>query len=263
MNHGPSETEQFFSELARRMTTDASPKEKSAFSESSVRFCLFPPSVSLSAAIHSRSKLPFKIEIGAQTVHWENQGAFTGEISGTMVRQLGVQWALVGHSERRQYFGETNATALKRAASLLKQDFHVVACIGENLEERKANRTQEVIAEQFLNSIGNDDGAHLLSRKLILAYEPVWAIGTGLTATPTEIEEAHQFLRTLIEKRWGSATAENALLLYGGSVTPQNLATILECPNVDGALVGGASVKPESFFSLAQSAAGIITSRPH
>ncbi len=258
MNHGPTETERFFSELAKSVTTSLNPQERSSLSADGIQLVLFPPSVSLSSAVRSRDQISFKIEIGAQTVHWENQGAFTGEISGSMIRQVGVHWALVGHSERRQFFGETNATALKRTESLLKQDFHVVACIGENLEERKSNQTQDIISHQFLNSMGDDMGPHLLSGKLIIAYEPVWAIGTGLTPTVEEIESAHHFLRGLIEKRWGVQTAQKALLLYGGSVTPQNIKSILGCPDVDGVLVGGASVKPESFFSLLQSATQLV-----
>ncbi len=260
MNHGPSETERFFSELARLASTALSPEEKAPLEGGSTQVALFPPAVSLDSALQRRNQVPFRVEIGAQNVHWESQGAFTGEVSGSMIRQLGVAWALVGHSERRQYFGETNATALKRTESLLKQEFHVVACIGENLEERKGNRTQEVIAEQFLNSIPTDAAPHASSKRLVIAYEPVWAIGTGLTATPEEIEASHHFLRELIEKRWGLDTAKSTLLLYGGSVTPQNLAAILACPNVDGALVGGASVKPESFFALLQVAARAASS---
>ncbi len=261
MNHGPNETGRFFSELARLVTTALSPDQKSALDSGQIQIALFPPSVSLTSALESKSQVPLKIEIGAQTVHWEMQGAFTGEISAPMVRQLGVNWALVGHSERRQYFGETNATALKRTQSLLKQEFHVIACIGENLEERKANRTQEVIAEQFLNSIPMDAGPQALSKQLIIAYEPVWAIGTGLTPTAEEIEASHRFLRELIEKRWGSNTAQSTLLLYGGSVTPQNTASILACSHVDGVLVGGASVKPESFFALLQGAAQAVSAQ--
>ncbi len=259
MNRGPRETEEFFNEFAGLVDTTFNAAEKSTLGVGGrVQAAIFPPTVSLAAALQARSSSPLRIEVGAQNIHWEAQGAFTGEISGPMVRQLGLNWALVGHSERRQYFGETNTTALKRTESLLKQGFTVIACLGETLEERQSHRTQAILSDQFLNSIGEDSGTQARSKNLIIAYEPVWAIGTGLTPTLAEIEASHEFLRDLIAKRWGTETAQSTLLLYGGSVTPQNIGAILRCTSVDGALVGGASVKPESFAALLKLAAQTI-----
>lgn len=253
MNHGPSETERFFSELARLASTALSPEEKAPLEGGSTQVALFPPAVSLDSALQRRNQVPFRVEIGAQNVHWESQGAFTGEVSGSMIRQLGVAWALVGHSERRQYFGETNATALKRTESLLKQEFHVVACIGENLEERKGNRTQEVIAEQFLNSIPTDAAPHASSKRLVIAYEPVWAIGTGRTPTEADIAAIHGTIRGRLAARFG-ASGQGMRILYGGSMKPGNAKAILALPNVDGGLVGGASLVAADFLAIARAA---------
>jgi triosephosphate isomerase len=208
--------------------------------------------LSLGTALTASARAGFPIAIGAQNVHWEKKGAFTGEVSGPMVLELGLKWALVGHSERRQYFNETNETARKRTESLLEQGFHVVLCVGETRAEREAGKTSEVVSRQ-LNAVlveSAKGACAYLNGTLLIAYEPVWAIGTGLTATPEQAEEAHQMIRKLLWDRFGMECAGRTPILYGGSVTPENVDSLLACANIDGALVGGASVKPESFAAL-------------
>jgi triosephosphate isomerase len=237
MNLGPGETEKFFWDLAARAQKLSQPK---------VRAALFPPMLSLLAAREFSKTAPFAVTIGAQNVHWELKGAFTGEISGPMLKEIDIALALVGHSERRQYFGETDQTVLKRSDSLIHQGFEVIVCIGETLAEREAGRTFEVLTRQIDHGISP---AAVSSGKLIIAYEPVWAIGTGLTATPAQAQEAHSFIRAHLGQRFGKS-AEALQILYGGSVTPENVDSLLACKDVDGGLVGGASVKPESFLAL-------------
>ncbi|MGH2972226.1 MAG: triose-phosphate isomerase [Gaiellaceae bacterium] len=175
----------------------------------------------------------------AQNVHWEPEGAYTGEISPPMLLGLGVRGSLVGHSERRQYFGETDETVGLRTRGALAAGLHVIACVGETLEERERGETEDVLRRQLsvLEPHAN----------LVLAYEPVWAIGTGLTATPEMAQDAHEFIKSLVE----------APVLYGGSVKPDNAAALLAQPDVDGALVGGASLDVESFKAICETAARI------
>jgi triosephosphate isomerase (TIM) len=175
----------------------------------------------------------------AQNVHWESEGAYTGEISPPMLLTLGVRGALVGHSERRQYFGETDETVGLRTRGALAGGLHVIACVGETLEQRERDETKDVLRRQ-LSVL--EPHPHL-----VLAYEPVWAIGTGLTATPEMAQEAHEFIKSLLD----------APVLYGGSVKPDNAAALLAQPAVDGALVGGASLDVESFEAICTAAARI------
>jgi triosephosphate isomerase (TIM) len=185
-----------------------------------------PPFVSLHAAVESGRT------IYAQNVHWETEGAFTGEISVAMLEEVGVAGAIVGHSERRQYFGETDETTARRAAAALDRGLGVIACVGETERERDAGETEEVLRRQ-VGALHEDD-------RLVIAYEPVWAIGTGKTATPELAQEAHALIKSLLE----------VPVLYGGSVKPDNAAELLAQPDVDGALVGGASLDPQSFTAI-------------
>ena len=175
----------------------------------------------------------------AQNVHWEAEGAFTGEISAPMLLELGVTGALVGHSERRQYFGETDETVALRTHAALEAGLHVIACVGETLAEREGDQTEDVLRRQLAVL---EPHPHL-----VLAYEPVWAIGTGLTATPEMAQDAHAFIKSLLD----------APVLYGGSVKPDNAAGLLAQPDVDGALVGGASLDVDSFKAICAAAARI------
>lgn len=248
MNLGPQETEAFFSSLINLSLP------------SSLQAWVIPPALSLTTALAAAKKAPFPVSIGAQNVHWEKKGAFTGEISGPMVKEIGVSIALTGHSERRQYFGETDETVRKRSESLLEQGFRVILCIGETRAEREAGNTEEVLRRQLQGAIPEPSKgcAAFLDGRLILAYEPVWAIGTGLTATPEQAEEAHAFIRSYLHSRFGLQASAQTPLLYGGSVTPENAQTLLCCPNVDGALVGGASLKAESFMALLRAGKELI-----
>jgi triosephosphate isomerase (TIM) len=191
-----------------------------------------------------------KIFLGAQNMHWEMSGAYTGEISGRMLQQSGCTHVILGHSERRTLFNETSEVVnLKvKAASFL--GLIPVVCVGETLEEREAERTFEVIKEQLDLSLDNFRADQMMPTTTILAYEPVWAIGTGKTATPEQAEEVHQFIRLWIEKTFNSGTAAQVRILYGGSVKPDNVKTLMAAPDIDGALVGGASLKGGSFVQL-------------
>ena len=179
----------------------------------------------------------------AQNVHWASEGAFTGEVSAPMLLELGVQGSIVGHSERRQHFGETDETVARRTVSALEAGLGVIACVGESEEEREAGQTELVLRLQ-VESIRDVAGAH---ERLVIAYEPVWAIGTGKTATPQQAQEAHAFSKSLVD----------VPVLYGGSVKPENADELLSLEDVDGALVGGASLDVDSFTAICQTAAAI------
>jgi triosephosphate isomerase len=189
-----------------------------------------PPFSSLQAAVDSGAT------VYAQNVHWEEQGAYTGEISPGMLRELGVQGALVGHSERRQLFGETDEMVARRARAALEAGLGVIACVGETLEQRESGDMALVLKIQ-VEAIAFAAGEH---DKLVLAYEPVWAIGTGKTATPQQAEDAHRFIKGVLDRP----------VLYGGSVKPENAVELLSQPSIDGALVGGASLEPDSFAAI-------------
>jgi triosephosphate isomerase (TIM) len=193
-----------------------------------------PPFVSLAVAVQLLAGT--EIAVAAQSVHWDAEGAFTGEVSAPMLRELGVYGAIVGHSERRQYFGETDETVARRAAAALEAGLFVIACIGETQEERDTGKTEEVLRRQ-LSVLAPDDN-------LVLAYEPVWAIGTGKTATPELVRDAHAFVKSVLD----------APVLYGGSVKPDNAAELLAEADIDGALVGGASLELESFTAICRAA---------
>jgi triosephosphate isomerase len=188
------------------------------------------------------------IAIGAQNLYWEKQGAFTGEVSAPMIKAAGCSHVLVGHSERRQYFGETDATVLKRTLAALEEGLTPVVCIGETLDERESGSTEAVLATQFTDGLGALTPEQF--SRIIIAYEPVWAIGTGSTATPEIAEEAHRFIRQKVAEKFGDALAGGVRILYGGSVKPDNVNSLMACANIDGGLVGGASLKPEDFEKI-------------
>jgi len=193
-----------------------------------------PPFPSLAASVQALAGT--EIGVFAQNCHWEREGAFTGEVSAPMLRELGVYGTIVGHSERRQWFGETDETVARRAAAALEDGLHVIACVGETLEEREAGKTHDVLRRQV--------GALEHDENLVIAYEPVWAIGTGRTATPQMADEAHETVKSLLD----------VPVLYGGSVKPGNAAELLAGPAVDGALVGGASLDLEPFLEICRAA---------
>ncbi len=192
------------------------------------------------------------IGLGAQDVFWELQGAFTGEVSPTMLRDAGCQYVIIGHSERRQYFGETDATVHKKLAAALQQGLKPIVCVGETLAEREQGKTFEVLTRQLGGAFAECEQWHCAS--ITLAYEPVWAIGTGKTATPEQAQEAHAFIRQWIGTRCGAPVAESLRIQYGGSVNAANAQTLLQQPDVDGALVGGASLKADVFSVIVRAA---------
>jgi triosephosphate isomerase len=196
-----------------------------------------PPFVSLAVAVQLLAGT--EIAVAAQNVHWEEEGAYTGEISASMLLELGVYGAIVGHSERRQYFGETDEAVGKRARGALDAGMFVIGCVGETEEERERGETESVLRRQVSAFEGDDN--------LVLAYEPVWAIGTGKTATPEIAQDAHAVIKSTLD----------VPVLYGGSVKPDNASILLSQPDVDGALVGGASLELESFVAICRAGANI------
>jgi triosephosphate isomerase (TIM) len=186
------------------------------------------------------------IRLAAQDAFWERQGAFTGAISPLMLADVGCHYVIIGHSERRQHFGETNRTVNLRIKAVLAAGLQVILCVGETREEREKGLTMDRVAEQLHQGLAEVTAG---PASLVIAYEPVWAIGTGLTATPQQAQEVHAFIRSLLREPWGPL-AEEVRIQYGGSVTPDNAAILLAQPDIDGALVGGASLKPELFLPI-------------
>ncbi len=192
------------------------------------------------------------VKIGAENVHFEKSGAFTGEISADMLTEVGVEYVVIGHSERRQYFGETDQTVNLRTKAALAAGLKPIVCVGELLEEREADITEEVISRQIkldLAGVSADD-----VKKTVIAYEPVWAIGTGKTATADQAEEVCAFIRGVLAKLYDAATADAVTIQYGGSMNAKNCAELLSKPNVDGGLIGGASLKADDFNTIVQAA---------
>jgi len=201
---------------------------------------LFPVSEVLSGSV---------MGVGAQDLHWEEEGAFTGEVSPGMLKAAGCQYTLVGHSERRAYFSETNAVLRQKLKAALRGELIPILCVGERLEEREKNKTFQVIENHLSVFEGLDpkDAA-----KVVIAYEPVWAIGTGKTATPQQAQEVHAYIRRWVEKSYDATLASNIRILYGGSVKPDNIEALLGESDIDGALVGGASLEVKSFLKIVE-----------
>jgi triosephosphate isomerase len=188
------------------------------------------------------------MSLAAQNLHWEEKGAYTGEISAEMLLELGCKYVIIGHSERRQYFGETDEGVNRKVKQALKKGLLPIMCVGETLAEREAGRLNEIINRQVtggLKDVSVDD-----MKKVVIAYEPVWAIGTGKTATPEQAQEVHALIRQKVKTLYSAEIAEGLRIQYGGSVTPDNVSALMAKPDIDGALVGGASLKPESFAAL-------------
>jgi triosephosphate isomerase len=193
-----------------------------------------------------------RIALGAQNCHAENKGAFTGEVSPAMLVDVGCQWVILGHSERRHLLGETDEFIRKKMAGAQAAGLHVILCVGETLAEREADSTKRIIERQLAGGL-TDQTAEKLAR-VVIAYEPVWAIGTGKNATPEQAEDVHGFIRGWIKDRFGEGAAESLRIQYGGSVNAANAASLLAQPNVDGALVGGASLKVDEFVAIVRAA---------
>jgi triosephosphate isomerase len=231
----PAETVQFFEKFRPLV-------EKSEHCE----IVICPPFTNLAAAVDAAKGT--RIRVGAQNVGWAKEGAFTGEISGPMISAVGASHVIVGHSERRQYFGETDETVLKRTRAALEFGLTPIVCVGERLEERETGHTEAVLVRQFRDGI-----AGLTPEKfarIVIAYEPVWAIGTGKTATPEIAADAHRAIRGQVREKFGKEAADAVRILYGGSVKPDNTRTLMAQPEIDGTLVGGASLDAVSFASI-------------
>lgn len=191
------------------------------------------------------------ISVAAQNIFWEDTGAYTGEISGLFAKDAGAEYVIIGHSERRQYFNETNETVNKRIKAALKHQLIPIMCVGETLEQREANQVEAIVHQQIIDGLADFTAENLAT--LVIAYEPVWAIGTGKTATPAQAEEAHVIIRKIITEQFGVELANKMRILYGGSVKPDNARELLALENIDGALIGGASLKANDFIEIIKS----------
>lgn len=243
MNAGPAEASTIASDLVSAW------KGKSFSSEA----LICPPFLSIPAVAEAFSGSSFKT--GAQNVHTEDNGAYTGEVSTAMLKETGCEYVIVGHSERREYFHESNELVAEKTVKATSDGLKAIVCVGEVLSERKDGSYKEVVKAQLnavLSKLKGDVSSHF-----VVAYEPVWAIGTGETASPEQAQEMHQFIRSLLTEHFGSDIAEKIRILYGGSMKPDNAADLLSRPDVDGGLIGGASLKAESFSEILLAAESI------
>jgi triosephosphate isomerase (TIM) len=223
---------------------------KGASAVAPAEMVVLPPYTTLAEAAARLTGTP--VAWGAQNLHWEDKGAFTGEISGPMLADAGCRYVAVGHSERRQYFGETDETVNRRTLAALKAGLRPIVCVGETLAQRESGKTMDVIAGQLGGGLSGL-AAEPFGR-IVLAYEPVWAIGTGRTASPAQAEEVHAFIRARLQENYGKTAADCAIILYGGSVKTANAYSLFKEQNIDGFLVGGASLEAESFLRIAAEA---------
>ena len=231
MNKTVAETKKFFDQLIPVV----------GGSKNTVVLCV--PFTDLASAVQATENT--NIAIGAQNVHWEESGAFTGEISAAMLTELGVKYVVIGHSERRQYFGETDETVSKRTKAALSAGLKPIVCVGETLEQREGGITEKVLSEQVKKGL---DGVSAEDMKnVVIAYEPVWAIGTGKTATDEQANETIGFIRSVVKEVYGKETADELYILYGGSMNDKNAKGLLSMSEIDGGLIGGASLVPEKF----------------
>ena len=231
MNKTVAETKKFFDQLIPVV----------AGSKNTVVLCV--PFTDLASAVQATKNT--NIAIGAQNVHWAESGAFTGEISAAMLTELGVKYVVIGHSERRQYFGETDETVSKRTKAALSAGLKPIVCVGETLEQREGGITEKVLSEQVKKGL---DGVSAEDMKnVVIAYEPVWAIGTGKTATDEQANETIGFIRSVVKEVYGKETADELYILYGGSMNDKNAKGLLSMSEIDGGLIGGASLVPEKF----------------
>ncbi len=244
MNKDLGETSEFFKALQKELSGYSGPVE--------VVVC--PPFTALETAVRVSNGTPFKV--GAQNLHYENDGAYTGEISARMIKSLGIPYVIIGHSERRQYFGETDEIVGKKVKKALGEGLKVILCVGEMLSERDGGVTEKVLERQVRVALSGLTAEQLKS--IVIAYEPVWAIGTGRNATPQQAEDAHAFIRSQVAKMLGAAAAEELTIQYGGSMKPENAMELLSQLDVDGGLIGGAGLKADSFAKIVKSAPAAI-----
>lgn len=240
MHKTPSETGKFVREL----------RERVAGLPLGCEVIVAPPFLCVPSAVEAAEGSP--VAVACQNLHWEDQGAFTGEVSGAMIRDAGCTHVIIGHSERRQYFGETDESVNNKIAAALRHGLTPIFCLGETLAEREQGMTFDVVIRQLHNGLGSLRPAD--PERFVLAYEPVWAIGTGKTATPEQAQEVHAFLRTQLAGIFGSDVAQRVRVLYGGSVKPSNAKGLLACEDIDGGLVGGACLHVEDFSGIIEAA---------
>lgn len=247
MNHNAKEAKAFFGKLGELL--------KSA--PEGVGLLICPPYTSLAASVGASAAIN-GLHIGAQNMHFEKSGAYTGEITADMVKETGASHVIIGHSERREYYNETNETVNLKTKAAIAHGLTPVVCVGETLDQRRKNIHFDLVAGQVkaaFDGIGAAD-----ARKVVIAYEPVWAIGTGETATPQQAQEMHFFIREQLKGLYGSDISSEIPILYGGSMKPDNAEELLDCPDVDGGLIGGASLKPESYHAIIEIAANAKSS---
>ena len=212
-----------------------------------VEIVIIPPFTAIPALVSASEKVP-AVRIGAQNMHWEKNGAFTGEVSATMLRALYVKYVIVGHSERRALFGETDEIVNRKVRAALEAGLRPIVCVGETLHERDSGQVEEVLGRQLRKGLENVIEKDLT--EIVVAYEPCWAIGTGRSATPAEAEQVHAFIRLDLSELFGATTADRVRIQYGGSVKPENAEDLMRQKNIDGALIGGASLDPRSFARI-------------
>ena len=249
MNNGPAATTDFMKKFTTALKGSA--EIMGNIADKKMEVAVFAPAISLTAAIDSRGDAP--VIIGGENAHWEKSGAFTGEISVPMLKEVGCTHVIIGHSERRHIFRETDEELHKKILAVLDGGLKPVLCVGELLEEREAGKAFDVIKKQLLSDLEAID-PQTVADSIIIAYEPVWAIGTGKTASKEDAEEVCGYIRKLLADSFGEGTAAKLLILYGGSVKAENTAAILGQEDIDGVLVGGASLKPDSFLAIAKAA---------
>ncbi|MBR3084937.1 MAG: triose-phosphate isomerase [Kiritimatiellae bacterium] len=235
MNKTPAEAKVLAAEIANALGAAPCPVE--------VVVC--PPYIDLPAVTETLAGT--QIGVGAQNMHNEPKGAFTGEIAASMLQEIGVKYVILGHSERRTYFADTDATVNAKTKAALAAGFTPIVCVGETLEERESGKTETVVTTQIRGSLA-DLGADIA--KVVVAYEPVWAIGTGKTATPAQAQEVHALIRKTLAEMAGEETAQSIRIQYGGSMKPENAAELMAQPDIDGGLIGGAALKADSFLAI-------------
>ena len=219
-----------------------------------VKSVIFPPATHIAKVVESLRNSP--LGVGGQNIHWENSGAYTGEIAGAMLKKIGCEWVIIGHSERRQFFGETDKSVNRRLKKALEYKLRPIVCIGESLADREAGKTFQILEKQI--EIGLDDVPLEGLGGIVIAYEPIWAIGTGVTATTDQAQEAHNFIRMKLANLYDRDAAEGTVIQYGGSMNDKNAFELISKPDVDGGLIGGASLKAESFAGIIRAAQRVL-----
>ena len=245
MNCGPAQTASLVKNIINKLPSLSNDVE--------VLVC--SPEISLTSASQTIGDEP--IALGAQNVHFEDNGAYTGEVSTAMLAEAGCAFVITGHSERREYFGETDEIVSKKTQKIVQAGLRPIICVGESLDQRKQNVHQEKVKEQVQAALSGIDSDHV--QKVVIAYEPLWAIGTGETATPGQAQEMHRMIRTELADLYSEEAAQSTQILYGGSMKPHNAQSLLEQPDVDGGLIGGASLKAESFAEIIKIAKNNLT----